>query len=121
MIVIAVLTVLISMLPLTIPQSLPSAVSGTWKVVGHLEPGISALDKAQADSWIGKKARYEGTVAEFDTDRCTAPGYTSKTVDADQFFADGFRVRARSLGIEASKIVVVEVACNGSNWIAPGS
>src|SRR5262245_20507443 len=109
------------MLTLTGSHFLPAEVWGTWKVVDHLEPGISAMDQTQADSWIGKRARYERTVAEFDKDRCIAPGYSLKTVDADQFFAEGFRIEAKSLGIDASKIVVVEVACAGSHWVAPGS
>jgi len=79
------------------------------------------MDKIQADSWLGKGARYERSIAEFATDRCSAPTYMLKIVDADRFFTEEFRVKAASLGIPSSKIAVVEITCGGSHWIAPGS
>jgi hypothetical protein len=102
------------------PGGVPIEVSGDWKVVKHYEPGISAMSKTEADSWVGKKAHYEETLAEFDAGRCVAPTYTVKMVDAEIFFIDEFRVRAASLGVTAKTVSVVEIACSGSSWASPG-
>jgi hypothetical protein len=104
-----------------VPQSALSDIAGTWEVVGHVEPGISAMSKTEADSWLGKKARYENAIAEFGSERCTAPSYTKKLVDAKSYFLDEFRVQASQLGITTNEIAVVEVKCNDADWTAPGS
>lgn len=104
-----------------VPASGLSEIAGPWQVVGHLEPGISAMSKTEADSWRGRKVRYENAFAEFGSETCSAPAYTKKLVDAKSYFLDEFRIQASQLGITANEIVVVEVKCNKANWTAPGS
>ncbi|PYS47588.1 MAG: hypothetical protein DMG13_27485 [Acidobacteria bacterium] len=105
----------------SLPQSGLSDIAGTWEVVGHVEPGISAMSNVEADSWLRKKARYENAIAEFGSERCTAPSYTKKLVNAKSYFMDEFRIQASQLGITTNEIAVVEVKCSDADWTAPGS
>jgi hypothetical protein len=104
----------------TTEPSLPSDLFGTWKVVKHYEPGISAMDKAQADTWIGKSATYEVNAAKFEMETCADARYTIRTVDDDQFFSE-YRIPLKSVDIDVAKVSIIDVTCAGSDWIAPGS
>jgi hypothetical protein len=102
-------------------QALPFDVFGKWKVARHFEPGISSMDKTQADAWVGREACYDRTAATFGTEACTTANYVVNVVDADKYFLDEFRIEAKSVGIKPGKIHILEVTCNDSDWIAPGS
>jgi hypothetical protein len=106
--------------PKLIEPSLPSDVFGKWKVVRHFEPGISAMDKTQADAWVGRDALFERTNATFGTQTCADANYAVTVVDADQYLLEEFHIEAKSIEIEHGKVPIVYVTCGGSDWIAPG-
>jgi hypothetical protein len=89
--------------------SLLSDVFGRWKVIKHFEYGISAIDKIQANAWIGREIFYERTTATFGTKTCSDADYAINVVDADQYLLDEFHIEARAVGINSGKVHLVEV------------
>ena len=102
-------------------QSVPSSVGGAWKVVRWSAPGISGMRDGVADSWVGRAARFEAKLVEFGPERCEAPSYGPKSVEAENYFIEGFRIYPKELGITAKVVSVVEISCRGKQWDAPGS
>ena len=94
-------------------------VGGSWIVIDHKAPGISAMSKEEADSWVGKMAEYTIEKASFDGKECAPPIYKPRAMRTDEFYA-GFRAAPESLGYEGGSIDVVEVYCGGSQWMNPG-
>ena len=68
-------------------------LEGNWHVVAHHAPGIAAMSTQEADTWVGKKARFSRSLAQFGTDECSAPSYETKTLSG-QAFAQEFRIPA---------------------------
>ena len=94
-------------------------VGGSWVVIGHQAPGISAMSKEEADSWVGKAAEYTNEKASFDGKECASPLYKPRTLQTHEFYS-GFRAAPESLGYEGGSIDVVEVYCGKSQWVNPG-
>jgi hypothetical protein len=76
------------------------------------------MTKTEADLRLGKKARYEDALAEFESERCSAPSYTKNLVDAKSYFWAEFRIQASQLGITTNEITVVGVRCSHADWTA---
>lgn len=93
---------------------------GSWVVIDHKAPGISAMDRAEADAWVGKMAAYTKEKASFDGKECARPAYKARSMQADEFYS-GFRVAPESLGYEGGSIRVIEVYCGERAWANPGN
>ncbi len=94
------------------------ALEGNWHVVAHHAPGIAAMSAREADTWVGRKARFSRSLAQFGTDACLSPSYETKDLTAHTF-AQEFRVPSTDLGLRAP-IQMVEVRCAGP-WNGPGN
>ena len=94
-------------------------ILGTWWVIGHQAPGISAMSTAEADAWIGKQATYQTARAAFDGEGCAQATYSSRLVDGAEFM-NGFGIPAFALGLPESEICITEIGCP-EHWLAPGS
>jgi uncharacterized membrane protein len=78
-------------------------LAGIWTVVGHRFPGISALGEAEAGAWHGRTLRLTRNEALSATgERCATPGYAVQTQSATQS-------------------PVLEVSCEGREWLVPGA
>jgi uncharacterized membrane protein len=88
-----------------------NALEGSWHVVAHHAPGIAAMSPREADAWVGRKARFSRSLAQFGTDECTAPSYEARSL-TPRAFAQEFRVPSTDLGLRAP-IQMVEVRCAG--------
>ena len=97
--------------------------TGTWTVVGHYIPGISAMSDTEAATHHGELVRLTEGEAASSGERCDAPTYSTRTVQADRFIAEEFRLPSESLpalqGTE--EMTVIEVSCGGSHWGAMGA
>ena len=76
----------------------PPSPVGSWTVVSHSAPGISAMNDSVAESWIGRTAQYRPNGAIFLEDTCVRAQYPVKRVMADSFFQSGFNFDADKLG-----------------------
>jgi uncharacterized membrane protein len=54
------------------------ALEGNWHVVAHHAPGIAAMSAREADTWVGRKARFSRSLAQFGTDACPSPSYETR-------------------------------------------
>lgn len=101
---------------------LPPEQTGIWTVTAHYAPGISAMSDAEAKSWYGSSVRLEADAAFVPNAHCAAPTYTARTVEADDFLATQYRIRSQQLKPlrESEQITVLELACDGAPWNAPG-
>ena len=95
-----------------------NALEGNWHIVAHHAPGIAAISGREADTWVGKKAQYSSSLAQFGTEQCSAPSYEAKNL-TPRAFAEEFRVLSTDLGLRAP-IQIVEVRCAGP-WDGPGN
>ncbi|MGH8242227.1 MAG: hypothetical protein ACRETY_02635 [Steroidobacteraceae bacterium] len=107
--------------------SRPSATSpdltGTWTVVGHHMPGISAIGEEDAAARHGQVLRLMPTEAASSNDRCDAPGYSSREVRADEYLATEYKLEPGSLKPLAGReqLRLFEVSCNGTPWVGFGA
>lgn len=93
--------------------------TGVWTIVGHREPGVSAMSAAQADAFKGKALQFGIAEAIAGSDTCVAPSYQRRTVPADSLLTTGYRIGPAALGLPATpaqQFVVTEVACGGKPW-----
>ncbi len=93
--------------------------TGVWTIVGHREPGISAMSSKQADAFTGKTLQFGIAEAIAGSDTCVAPSYQRRSAPADSLLTTGYRIRAGQLGLPETpgqQFVVTEVACNGKAW-----
>lgn len=95
-------------------------IYGDWEIVGHRAPGISAMSPEEAERWVGGKASYSDSMATFTDESCDSPSYRSSSVTKEHLFQE-YRVNPEALGIESTRITIVEVLCKGEDWVAPGS
>lgn len=111
--------------PATEPEEravLPPEQTGIWTVVAHHAPGVSAMSDTEASAWHGLSVRLEADAAFVPDAHCAAPTYTARTVEADHFLATEYRIRSEQLGAlrGSEQITVLELACDGAPWSAPG-
>ncbi|MGH9856998.1 MAG: hypothetical protein ACRD4B_04040, partial [Acidobacteriota bacterium] len=94
--------------------------AGTWVVTDHKAARISAMDRQEADSWVGKVAQYTQEKAVFDGKVCQSPVYERRTIQTEEFYSE-FRISPQSLGYEQGPIEAIEVSCGNNAWVTPGS
>jgi hypothetical protein len=94
-------------------------IGGTWVVIDHKAPGVSAMGRKEADSWVGKVAQYTKAKASFDDTVCASPVYKQRAMRAEEFYS-GFRISPESLGYEEGPIELIEVYCGTREWVTPG-
>ena len=76
------------------------------------------MSARETDTWVGRKARYSGSLAQFGKDECSAPQYETRSLIL-QAFAQEFRVPSTDLGLPAP-IQIVEIRC-ADPWDGPGN
>lgn len=98
-------------------------LSGIWTVVGHHNPGISALTDEQARARYGETVRLTASTAISLGNRCNEPGYAARSVPAEAFLAGEFKLSPGSLKplTGRNQIRVMEVSCGGAPWSALGA
>ena len=101
-------------------QAAPASVRGEWRVQRWSAPGISGMTTERADLYVGKTARFEKRLAQFDVQRCDKPTYRQAFVQAEKYFLDGFRIYAKELDITARAVEIVEMSCGQDRWTGPG-
>ncbi|MGH8203714.1 MAG: hypothetical protein ACREST_03840, partial [Steroidobacteraceae bacterium] len=110
--------------PAATPSSAPSAeLTGTWTVVGHHMPGISAIGEDEAAARHGQVLRLMPTEAVSSNDLCDSPGYSTREVRADEYLATEYKLEPGSLKPLAGRdeIRLLEVTCGGAPWIGFGA
>jgi uncharacterized membrane protein len=97
-------------------------LTGTWTVVGHHMPGISAMSDSEATAWHGRAVRLTAAQAISPGNHCDQPTYTTSTVAKDRFLATDFNLPPESLTPLASleRLTLLEVSCSGAPWAAMG-
>jgi hypothetical protein len=96
---------------------------GTWTVVGHSMPGITATTEGEAQAHDGQTVQFSPTEALSNGERCAEPRYPARAVDTEGFLATEFNLPPESLKPVAGKdlVTVVEVSCADAPWTAFGS
>lgn len=104
---------------LTAPS--PADLRGTWTVVRHHIPGISAMTNAEANTWHGNTLRLTTTEAIFGDRRCDKPTYNTRTVESS-FLATEYKLPPGSLKplVSQERLTLFEVSCGGTPWMAMG-
>lgn len=104
------------------PATAALAATSIWIVVGHQNPGISALTDEAARARYGETVRLTPAAAISSGHRCGEPGYTGRTVPAGSYLASEFKVSPGSLKPLAGRdqIHLMEVSCGGGPWAALG-
>jgi len=110
----------ILLLSACITNGLPSAFYGTWTVVDHKEPGISAMSQNEINSWMGKKIHYSKLKASLPSESCQLPAYKSESMTTQEFQSE-FHFMPASLGYTGQIIEIINISCKNEVWIAPGS
>jgi hypothetical protein len=96
---------------------------GTWTVVGHHMPGISAIGDDEAKSRHGQTVQLTKSEAISTNDRCDAPAYSVRSVAAEEYLAIEFHIEAGKLAPLAGReeLRLVEVSCDGAPWVGFGA
>jgi len=110
----------ILLLSACITNGLPSAFYGTWTVVDHKEPGISAMNQNEINSWMGKKIHYSKIKAFLPSESCQFPVYKSESMTIQEFQSE-FHFTPASLGYTGQIIEIINISCKNEVWIVPGS
>jgi hypothetical protein len=101
-------------------NGLPAAFYGTWTVIDHKEPGISAMSQNEINSWIGKKIHYAKQKASLPSESCQFPAYKSKSMTIQEFKSE-FHFMPTFLDYTGQIIEVINISCKNEAWITPGS
>ncbi len=111
------------MAPASVSVAALPDLTGIWTVTGHHIPGISAMSDADAAARHGSTLRLTADEALSGGHRCVEPVYTAESVVTDRFLATEFRLPPGGLAplASAERITVLEVACAGASWTAPGA
>jgi hypothetical protein len=98
---------------------------GMWRVTGSMCPGECAIHRAEADTWRGRTASYEDSVARFADKSCERPRYNVSYWPATGLYGGA---RLTDLGVTADSALVIEVRCPSQpptgpdpRWPVPGS
>ena len=105
------------------PSTASADLTGTWTVVGHHMPGISAIGEDEAAARHGQALHLMPTEAVSSNDRCDAPGYATREVQAEEYLATEYKLEPGSLKPLAGReqLRLFEVSCNGTPWIGFGA
>lgn len=77
------------------------------------------MGREEADSWVGKVARYTEKKASFDGTVCESPLYKRRALQAEELYSE-FRISPQSLGYKEGPIEIIEVYCGNREWVTPG-
>lgn len=96
---------------------------GTWAVVAHYAPGISAMTDDEAKAHDGQTVQLASAEALSNGERCAAPRYAARTVVTEDFLATEFNLPPESLKPveKRPELTVVQVGCGDVAWTAFGS
>lgn len=96
---------------------------GTWTVVGHSTPGISAVSEDEAKAHYGQIVRLDRAEAFSNGERCAAPAYPSRSVETEDYLAREFNLPPESLPPLADKyrVTIVDISCDRGLWTPFGS
>jgi hypothetical protein len=96
---------------------------GTWTVVAHFMPGVSAMNDDAAKAHYGQTLQLTVTDAISSAEHCAAPKYPTRDVPTEAFLASEFNLPPESLKpLEGrDQLTIVEISCNGAPWTAFGS
>jgi hypothetical protein len=96
---------------------------GTWVIVGHHMPGISAVDADEAGSRNGETLLLTVSRAIASNDACDAATYSTRSVPADDYLASEYKLEPGRLKPVAGRgrLRLVEIACDGTPWIGFGA
>ncbi|NMC50784.1 MAG: hypothetical protein GYA47_15375 [Desulfovibrio sp.] len=82
---------------------------GSWTITGYVFGPVSAMDKATADSYKGRRVVMDEGSIRFGDETCaTSPGLVVH--DAATYFGD-FRIDPHKLGHAGEKVYVIETGC----------
>lgn len=91
-------------------------------MVGHAIPGISAMTDADAQKWHGRVFHYEANRVASGPDSCIGPEYRGSFARSDSLLGAQAPEILRAIGLPDTTrlIAVTSVACEGTEWVAPG-
>lgn len=92
----------------------PASVEGTWVITSTVTPGISAMQPAEANTWLGRSFQYSTDSVILGQTQCGEGKWSEKKL-TEQDFQQEYRVSFDQLGIVANKISRFEVDCHGEN------
>lgn len=101
-------------------NALLSALYGTWSIIEHKEPGISAMNPSEIDAWIGKEIHYSKSTALLLAESCQSPTYNQKLISIQEF-QSGFHFKPVFLDYTGEVIETINISCGKHDWITPGS
>ncbi len=90
----------------------PETYEGTWVVTDARLPGITAMSKSQADTWLGKSFSYDAERAQLAQESCLAPTYERDTLDLSAFKTT-YKVSPDALDFKQGDITRIQLQCNG--------
>jgi hypothetical protein len=107
------------------PTATPAPLDplGTWAVVGHHMPGISAIGEGEAKARHGQLLTLNRSEAVSSNDRCEAPTYAVRSVPAEEYLGVEFKVEPGKLTplAERDELQLIEISCNGTPWVGFGA
>jgi hypothetical protein len=100
----------------------PLDLTGSWTIVGHHLPGVSAMSEADAARWRGRTLRLGEAAAAGGGDPCASPSYTTRIVPRDSLLTTEYRLTSDKLSRAglAERVTVLDVSCAGEPWPAMG-
>lgn len=101
-------------------NALLPAFYGTWTIIEHKEPGISAMNPNEIDSWIGMEIHYSKSTALLLTESCQSPTYNQKLISIQEF-QNVFHFKPDFLDYTGEEIETINISCGKHDWITPGS
>lgn len=96
---------------------------GAWTVVGHVMPGVSAMNEDAAKARHGQTLQLTESASTSSGEHCAAPKYPTRDVPTEEFLATEFNLPPESLkALEGrDQVTIVEISCDGAPWTAFGS
>jgi hypothetical protein len=108
--------------PVPAPDSAGPELAGTWTVVGHSIPAVSAMSDAEAARWHGRTVRLDLTQAVSEENHCDRPTYDTRRVGRASLLGGEFNLPPGRLppleGLDS--VTLLEVRCGGAPWTAMG-
>jgi hypothetical protein len=96
---------------------------GTWTVIAHVMPGVSAMNEDAAKAHHGQTLELTETAATSSGEHCATPKYPTRDVPTEEFLATEFNLPPESLKEFEGRdqVTIVEISCDGAPWTAFGS
>lgn len=97
----------------------PDWAVGSWTVVRHLSPGVSALGDAEAAQWHGRVLVLSDSAAVGPEARCGGVSYRELLIDSDSVLVS-HRLQRGALPLRETGTTQLDVLCDGVPWTAFG-